>query len=245
MIRNKTDTIVIKPKMSPVFKSLLIIVPLVLFFSGVIAAYWYGRWESNASLEKVQKNLAGLSGRHQMLNERYEQVQDSLAQMKRQLSINDSAYSQLRTELEQSNDQLADLRSELKFYRSIISPQDGKQGVRVQEITITPTELPRTFNYKLVLIQTLQQGKELSGTVGFTIKGESDGEPRTIRHPGDGQNQLQVNFKYFQSLSGTLNLPDTFVPIEVRVDLAGKEKKSLIEEKWYPWLQRKGVSVDG
>jgi len=237
MIRNKTDTIIIKPKMSPVFRSMLIIVPLLLFFAGVSAAYYYGRWQSNAKLERIQNNLAELTGRHQLLNERYEEVQDSLVQLKRQLHIDDSAYTQLRSELEQSNIRLAELRSELKFYRSIISPQEGQQGVRVQEIVITPTVQPRTFAYKLVLIQTLQKGKELSGTVRFTIKGESDGEPSTIHHPGEGQDKLPVNFKYFQSLTGTLDLPDTFNPIEVRVELAGKKNKSLIKEKWYPWLQ--------
>jgi hypothetical protein len=237
MIRNKTDTIVIKTRMSSAFRLFLIIVPLVLFFGGVGAAYFYGHWQSSAKLERMQKSLAELNGRHQLLNERYVEVQDSLVQLKRQLYIDDSAYTQLRSDLEQSNNQLAELRSELKFYRSIISPQEGQQGVRVQEIVIIPTVQPRTFAYKLVLIQTLQQGKELSGTVKFTIKGESDGEPRTINHPGDGQEELQVNFKYFQSLTGTLELPDTFIPLEVRVDLAGKKKKSLIKEKWYPWLQ--------
>jgi len=237
MIRNQTDTIVIKPRMSTTIRSILIVVPVVLFFGGVSAAYYYGRWQSSAELERVQDSLADVTGRYQLLDERYEQGQETLVQLNRQLQIDVSAYTQLRSELEQSNNRLAELGSELKFYRSIISPQDGKQGVQVQKISIVPTQQPRTYTYTLVLIQTLQQGKELSGKVSFTIKGESGGEVRTIRHPGDGQDELRVKFKYFQSLTGTLDLPDTFIPLEVRVNLAGNKKKSLIKEKWYPWMQ--------
>ena len=104
-----------------------------------------------------------------------------------------------------------------------------------QSTTIAPTDRQGTFRYKLVLIQTLQQSKELSGAVKFSIKGESDGESRVIVHPEKGQDKLQVKFKYFQSLTGTFDLPDAFVPLEVRVDILAKKNKSLLDEKWYPW----------
>jgi len=235
MIRNKTDSIVIKPKMSPIFRSLLIIVPVVLFVAGVAGAYLYAHWERSAELELARNEIAELGDRYEFLNQRYTQVQDSFVQIKRQLSIDDSAYARLRTELDQSNNQIAELTSELKFYRSIISPQEGKHGIRVQEIEIKPTEQPGTFRYKLVLIQTLQKGKELSGTVRFSIKGMRNGEATVIQHPDDGQGELKVNFKYFQSLTGTFELPAAFVPLEVRVDLSASKNKPLIDEKWYAW----------
>ena len=223
--------------MSPVVRLLLVIVPIVIFIIGVTGAYYYGTRESNAQLTQADKKLVEQSERYEVLNERYEQVQDSFAQMKRQLRINEAAYSELRKELEQSNAQLSNLRGELKFYRSIISPQDGKQGVRIQELAITPTEKAQTFEYKLVLIQTLQQDKELSGTVGLTIKGEVDGEVQTIQHPRPGEDKLKVKFKYFQNFTGVLELPAEFKPLEVKVDLAGNKNKALIDDRWYPWLQ--------
>ena len=237
MIRNQTDSIVIKPKLSPAFRLVLVIVPLVIFIAGVSGAYYYGTQESSTQLARTEKDLAEQTERYEVLNKRYEQVQDSFAQMKRQLRINESAYSELRKELEQSNAQLANLRGELKFYRSIISPQDGKQGVRIQELAITPTEKSQTFEYKLVLIQTLQQDKELSGTVGLTIKGEVDGEVQTIQHPRPGEDKLKVKFKYFQNFTGILELPAEFKPLEIKVDLAGNKNKALIDDRWYPWLQ--------
>lgn len=237
MIRNQTDSIVIKPKMSPGFRLVLVIVPVFIFVVGVAAAYYYGTQANRMQLTATEEKLIEQSERYEVLSEQYEQVQDSFAQMKRQLRINESAYSELRKELERSNAQLADLRGELKFYRSIISPQDGKQGVRVQEFAITPTEKAQTFEYKLVLIQTLQEGKELSGTVGLTIKGEIDGEPKTIQHPRPGEKKLQMKFKYFQNFTGTLELPAEFKPLEVKVDLAGNKDKALIDDRWYSWWQ--------
>ena len=48
---------------------------------------------------------------------------------------------------------------------------------------------------------------------------------------------VKVKFKYFQNLTGILELPAEFKPLEIKVDLAGNKKKALIDDRWYPWLQ--------
>ena len=48
---------------------------------------------------------------------------------------------------------------------------------------------------------------------------------------------MRVSFKYFQNLSGTLELPSEFTPLEVKIDLAGDKKKALLTERWYDWRQ--------
>jgi hypothetical protein len=240
MIRNRTDTIVIKPRMSPVFKGLLIVVPLLLLAAGTTGAFLLGQRAGSAELQRAQEELAELTNRHELLEARYERVRESMLELNGRFRIDASANTQLRQELAQSNSRIAELTAELKFYRSIISPQDGKHGVRVQEITVAATGQPGKYRYKLVLIQTLQQGKELAGTVRFSIRGESDGAPLVIEYPHEGQEKLEVRFKYFQSVTGTFDFPDEFVPIALRVDLAAKKgsknNSSLIGEKWYPWV---------
>lgn len=235
MIRNKTDSIVIKPRMSNTSRLLLTVVPIIFFVAGVAGAYYYGYRTGAAKLDEAQRAIAELGEQYRLLDERHTSAQDSLVQLKRQLGIDQSAYESLRGELEQSHDQLAELTGELKFYRSIISPQEGKHGVSVEEISIKPAARPGTYRYKLVLIQTLEKGKELSGTVKFSIKGENGGERQVIEHPEEGQEKLSVKFKHFQSLTGTFSLPEAFVPLEVRVDLSATKNRSLIEEKWYSW----------
>lgn len=237
MLRKRTDAIVIKPRMSPLVRYGLVVIPVIVFIFGVGGAYYYGLQQHSNKFEQTRKQLIEQSQRYEVLNERYQQVRESFAKLKRQLHTDDAAYAELRKDMEISNAKLAELNTELKFYRSIISPQDGGQGVRVQEFAITPTEQSQTYKYKLVLIQTLQQGKELSGTVGLTIKGEVDGEPQTIKHPAPGQKKMRVKFKYFQNFTGTLELPEAFTPLEVKVDLAANKNKALIDDRWYPWPQ--------
>lgn len=237
MLRNRTDSIIIKPKTSSLVRYGLIVVPIIIFIFGVSGAYYHGLQQNSIKLEQTQKQLIERSQRYEVLNERYKQVSESFTKLKSQLHIDDAAYAELRKDLELSNAKLAELNTELKFYRSIISPQDGKQGVRVQEFAIIPTDQSQTYKYKLVLIQTLQQGKELSGTVELTIKGEVDGEPQTIKHPPPGQKKMRVKFKYFQNFTGILELPAAFTPLEVKVDLAANKKNTLIDDRWYPWPQ--------
>lgn len=237
MLRNQTNAIVIKPRMSAAVIWLMVGLAVMFVVAAVASAYYVGRWQLEARLEQAQQQLYDQSKLYQGLNERYEQVQASFVQLKAQLHIDDSAYAELHKSLEQSNFELGELRSELKFYRSIITPQDGEQGIRVQEFAITPTANVEKFTYKLVLIQTLQQGEELSATVSLSIKGENAGERTTIQHPGPDQEKIQVNFKYFQNLTGILELPKAFKPLAVKINLAGSKNKALISEKWHPWLQ--------
>ncbi len=241
MLRNQTDSIVIKPKMSSLARYALIVVPIIVFVLGVGAAYYHGLQANSGELEQAKKQLIEQSQRNEALSTRYEQIRESFAKLERQLHINDTAYSELRKDMELSNAKLTELNTELKFYRSIISPQDGKQGVRVQELAITPTEQAQTYRYKLVLIQTLQQENELSGTVGLTIKGEMDGQSQTIKHPAPGEKKMYAKFKYFQNFTGTLELPAAFKPLKVKVNLAVNRKKALIEDRWYSWPQVTGV----
>lgn len=237
MIRNQTDTIVIRPKTSPTFILAMIGIGVVVFVASVGAAYFLGHWQGRAPLAQMQKDLDEQERRFNALSEHYEKVQDTFVQMKRQLHIDDSAYTALRQELEQSNRQLAEMSGELTFYRSIIFPQEGQKGVRVQELAITPTEDERRFRYKLVLVQTLKEGKQLNATLKLTIKGKSGDEPTTVQHPGPGEESMRVRFRYFQNLTGTLELPSEFTPLEVKIDLSGEKKKALLAERWYSWRQ--------
>jgi len=223
--------------MSPTVRIVLIGTGVIVFFASILSTYYYGKSQYGNLLRLEQRDGLDLKQRHDRLRERHEGVQNSLAQFERQLQVDKSAYEELSKELELSNRQLSDLRSELKFYRSIISPEGSPRGARVQDFKIYPGKDVSRFVFKLVLIQPMQDSKELSGKLGFEIRGTQGEETAVIKNPMPDVARVPVRFKFFQNVNGEFVLPAGFAPSEVRVNLKVGKKNVLDQKKWWQWSE--------
>lgn len=184
------------------------------------------RDELQAQLKAAHENLA--STRQQL-----EEAKSSLAKVTRQLQIDQAAYKELRKQLDDSNKQITDLGSELKFYRSIISPADGRSGVRIQDFELEPTDAANEYRYRLILIQALEHENQAKGTIHFEISGTEGGAQKTIHAPESSQKQIPADFKYFQNFAGTFKFPTDFTPAEIKVIF--KADDNAVVQRTYPW----------
>jgi len=230
LIRNNTEEIVIRPRLSSPAKAALTLVALVLVAGSAVAAYWLGT-RATDSQEMATQFKQDLEAERQ----RNQRLQRSLAQVERQLRIDKTAYSELSAALTASNAQMAELDSELKFYRSIISPADNQSGVKIQDFSVERGDEAEQYRYKLVLIQALKHNQTVQGTVNIAIKGTQDGDERVLNAPAGGEKPIAVKFKYFQNLQGVISLPPGFHPAEVTVTLVTGTKKPQTTERSYPW----------
>lgn len=234
MLRKHTDSIVIRPRVAPHVRISLIAAALVVFVLAVWGAFKWGEAEGEAKLAITQKHVEQLTRVESQLRDANKKLAAGLAQVERQLQIDKAAYQELRGMLETSNNEITGLRNEIKFYRSIISPEDGKSGVRIQDF-VTVLENERQVQYKLVLIQALQHSKEFNGAVSFAVKGAENGQAKVIELSRHGTEPVAVKFKYFQNVSGTLVVPDGFRPQEIKVSVSPAKRSLPALEQWYPW----------
>ena len=196
--------------------------------------YWWGQAGAQAKLDSAIQTIASAEQTQETLREENAKLKAGLTQAERQLQIDKSAYAEIREMLESSNSQITELHNEIKFYRSIISPEDGKSGVRIQDFQLSDASTEQV-RYKLVLIQALQHGKDFSGMVKFEIKGSDNGMAKVIDMSEHGVDPVSVKFKYFQNLSGTLSLPAGFQPLEIKVSVSADKRRTPVLEQWYPW----------
>ncbi len=237
MLRQRTDSIVIRSKVSTSAKILLTVMGLAVFLGLIWVAYEYGRSEANYGWQKANRTIESLEKDLALVRKENKDLRMSISQAQRQLQIDKSAYKELASNLNASNAEITDLHKELKFYRSIISPKDGRSGVQIQDLAISSTEKADSYSYKLVLIQALRHSEEVSGTVGFEIKGSKNDQQTVIIHPQSPDSKIHVNFRYFQNLEGIIGLPPDFAPLEIKVSVTtlGKKKKSHTTERIYQW----------
>jgi len=254
MLRKSTDELVIKPRLSRPVR-LAIALGAAMVVAGVsVAGYWGGRAMIYDNLESQAQEIDRLHDRlgetrnlrsnvevrlqttQQQLDEtrrQLEEAKSSLTKVTRQLQIDQSAYTELRKQLEASNRQISELANELKFYRSIISPADGRSGVRIQEFELSPTDSENRYRYRLILIQALEHESKVKGLVRFEIHGTQDGAARTVRSPDETQGDISAEFKYFQNFTGTLELPAGFMPAEIKVIFEAED--DAVVQRMYPW----------
>lgn len=189
--------------------------------------------ETGTSREQLRAELETARDELEDTRRRLENTQSSLTNVTRQLQIDQAAYKELRKELEDSNRQITELASELKFYHSIISPADGRSGVRIQDFDLRSTSSPEEYRYRLVLIQSLEHDNPVKGGVRFEISGTEDGEARTIDSPPASGESIPADFRYFQNFAGTFRLPAGFIPAEVKVIFTADEDS--VVERTYRW----------
>lgn len=229
-----TGQLVVKPRLSSRVKLLLIGTTLTVVVLGSGWIYNYGL--STAGFERSSAAQKEEHLQEQLKQQKAENndLREKLAQAQRSVQMNDTAFQELDRSLKSSAQEIVKLREELNFYRNIISPADKKSGLRIQNLSIEPTETANKYRYKLVLIQALKHEHTIDGSASLEIVGVQGGQDSVVSIPGSGGDAIKVSFKYFQDIEGQFELPKNFKPRRVKVNVKPTRGAQAVEES-YAW----------
>lgn len=150
--------------------------------------------------------------------------------------IDAQACRNLRESVANCESDAARLREELAFYRTIVTPEKGQGGVRVQELALRPGDAPGLWRYELLLVRSVRNQSHARGKVEFQVEGTIASQ-RTTLEVGPGTEAGGVaqgfSFRYFQELEGELRLPPGLRPERLRVTLvvqADRDQKGPVVE---------------
>ncbi len=196
-----------------------------------------GYWLALALGESARSELRQLRQQHAALEQQLADLQARLAIAERGTDVTGAANKQLRDELLQMELALDASRSDLEFYRRLLSAGLEK-GLGVHELRVRPTASPRVFHYNLTLALNSRQPGPAKGQVRLAVHGISGDQPQTLRLAdlGDGlADALRYEFRYFQQLSGDLILPQDFFPERLTVTVVPQSRGDSVtrEFAWY------------
>lgn len=211
---------------------------LFLLFSLCIwQAYDYGR--SVAGFDRAEASQA--------MDELYQQIQEMKlknseilqqnAMLERNSRIDDDAGNHLQMTFSDAQLEVQELKKELKFYKSIITPGKKKRSVVIQAVHLQKLEDGR-FKYKITISQKGRNDRYARGTIKVAVIGQQEGQPMTLKWgkiSKEAKKFTKFGFKYFQTFEGTMKMPDQFWPEYLQVQV--KPKSNLIEaaEQQYTW----------
>ena len=131
------------------------------------------------------------------------------------------------------------LEEEVAFYKGIMSPANGEEGLKIHSVDITPTDNPLEYNYSVVLAQVKTNSSQVRGRVVFSVTGLQNSETVTLFLPSladdvDAEGP-EYRFRYYQEISGVLTPPEDFTPEQVQVVLRPSGSQSQTTEVIRSW----------
>jgi len=219
----------------------------VVFALIVISGYLvfeFGRITAGYDIVDAAKESQADEERIMALDDRIVHLKQEVALLETHREIDREAYKEVEGSLMSLQAKIQEQRDAIAFYRGIVSPADGKSGLRVQDLTVTRGKAEREFNLRLVLVQARQHDRKVSGDVSLSVQGSQDGVETvyTLKQliPADADQGWAFSFRYFQDFDRRLVLPDGFTPERIRVEVRSKTRSIESVDESYAWATSQG-----
>jgi len=205
--------------------------------AAVLVAVAYTRGQASAGLDVAAMVLERreLTARAERLEQQNARLNAKVAELEMARKLDREAYGQVERTLGELQSQLSRQTDDLAFYKSIVSPADGIQGLRIQRLEVQPGGAPREFLLRLTLIQAMRHDSLASGLAQIVLHGMQGDGP--ARHSvgellGRPKAQLPFSFRYFQTLEQAVTLPDGFEAFEVEVQVRSSKLRSPVQQSF-------------
>ena len=211
--------------------TVLIISSLLILLLFSVAGYFLGN-----------SDAISMGAENRVLTDTVDQLTIELDDSRRQLvmqkqisKVDQAANLQAGNSMDTQHQQIRDLQRELKFFRSIMAPEESIKGLQISRFHWQKQE-PNTYNWQLSLIQAGSQGRSVSGFVNLELIAMRGNErivlPLSTEEKSD---RFNYRFRYFQHLTGSVSIADGLIPVSVKIVAHPTLKGQPSIEKQFPW----------
>ncbi|MGM0564099.1 MAG: DUF6776 family protein [Pseudomonadota bacterium] len=202
--------------------------------AGVFAGgYFYAGYHNVSLAEEVgelRDTVDELQSQRALLRQR-------AAMAERASEADRAATESARQALAQLQGELVELREELVFYQSLLSPGEREPGLHVNSVDVYPAEEPGRYRYQLILIQVRGNSLFASGEVRV---GVAAGDPAGEESEGAGELEVVLDsqsfrYKFFQRVEGEFEWSESIPPVALTVQLDPSGRRLDDVAGVYPW----------
>lgn len=216
-----------------------VVVAVAVIAAVIIGSLDHLDTDSEALMDGLRVDKIVLLGQFSELEAENSALREEVARLNRIRQIDREARKQLLEDYGAAQGELEELRRRLALFEAVLNLEEGKPGVKVHSFTLEAGHLQNEYVYDLVLTQIGENYDMISGVVDFTVDGVQGGKSATLsllELSATGESSIAYEFKYFQTLKGTLVLPDGFTPREIEVRVApSKDSKRPGSTQRFPW----------
>ena len=218
----------------------LLLALLITLTAGVIGSYYVGLYYGTVDLNQAVVERDELRQRYTEKATEAEQLSQRVAQLELAAEVDHQANEAVRINLVQLQKEIAQLEEKNNFYLSLMRPATGNKGVVVDPPIITPATEANAYRYNLLIKQIATQHQPVFGYIEFELVGKQEEKARRITlkelSAMVDNERIELNFKYFQRIKGTMVLPDGFTPEQVAVKVVMRNPGGRVIEQQFTWL---------
>ncbi len=235
---SKRSTQLIIKQHQPAKTWFLIIVYGAVAFGISWFLYSFGLVQAGYSNVDLGKEIAQLTEHRDELKGNNETLKERVAMLERSRQVESGAYAEVDTRLQELQQEILELKEEVAFYRGIVSSRESAGGLNIQSFSIEKTQQEGVYQFKLVLTQVMKNQRVVKGKIKLAFEGVSEGKLQkiSIKQASSGAKlNLDLKFKYFQTIAGNIVFPDGFLPTRVFLEVKPAGKKLTRIDKVYDW----------
>jgi hypothetical protein len=158
-------------------------------------------------------------------------LKDTISKLETRLAVDSETLNRFRAELASSEKQVDELEKELVFYRDIMSSSEDVSAVKLRPPDLSWDPEKRSLEYRGV-VQRLAPGTQFyKGRLSVQVI-DTEGQNIESVLP---KSSHDLSFKYFQRISGTIDLAETVIPASVRFDIELSAPRKRTYEQTFDW----------
>ena len=209
-----------------------------------VAGFVLGLLQADFLSKNAAQTRAVLFDQVDKLRQENTQLKHTLVALERGTSIDQRAIQDAKRTIAKLETTVAQLNSDLGFYKSIMAPGEVEKSLQVQRMTLRSTGQEDGFNFKVSLTQVGDNRSYIAGLVAINVVGSRDGKSEVIplRDLSEDIDELGVpfRFRYFQDFEGNFTLPDGFKAESIQIVAQAEGKKAARVERTFTWRKLVG-----
>lgn len=220
-----------------VMMSLLLV---VLVSAAVAGSFYYGKFSAGALQTEAVAEYEQLRQELQQKSAEAEQLRQQVANLSLGSQVDRKASEDVRTQVIELKNKVAEQQEVISLYKGLMSPSaTNSRGLSIGSLEIIASGVGRSYQYKLVIQQLATNRGLLTGSLKFNIVGRQ-GDASVVLPLKDvaadvNEENIKLRFKYFQTIEGTLVLPEGFEPQRVELQATSSGSDSVVVEKKFGW----------
>lgn len=181
--------------------------------------------------------------------QQFERMESELDISGMRTEVDRVALEMVRQELAAQKEQILKLEESLRFYRSLMAPDDIAKGLTLRPIELIATAADNRFAYRIIVQQEARKHGLLKGSLSVKVVGVVDGQPVSISLTELSESveseKIALRFRYFQPIQGELVLPNNFEPKAVSIVARATSPKKMEISEEFPWSVEERFSYVG
>jgi cell division protein FtsB len=217
---------------------------LGLVAASVYLVFEFGRIQANYNIVDANRERQAYDQHIATLDAEIIALKQAVVLLEQHQNIDREAYKDVETGLVALQTKIQEQSDAIAFYRGIVSPSDGAAGLRVQDLKLTRAKAERSYNVRLVLVQSLKHDRRVSGDVDLIVEGLQDGSEKTYAFSqllsDESDKKWVFSFRYFQDFDREIVLPDGFTPERIKIEVRSRTRSVSSIEESFSWMTSPG-----